>query len=214
MHESRKILDEIAYGIEAAMRDTKEAWRNVQKKKRPVRQERRTANHPRSRRLSYRLSDLTTDWSCAMRFALAFVLRATAILFALGGLMGPVFSGFQPTGFRLDPFDFALGLGVVGTALVFWLAGRRVHTSAERKRYAQYQHRLLGLAFEKGGSLTVLEAATDGKMTVEKAAEILSALAVGGSAEVRVSESGLVVYHFPEIELGAEKYRAKPVDDL
>ncbi len=149
-----------------------------------------------------------------MRYALAFVLKATAILFGLGGLMGPVFSGFQPSGFRLAPLDFSMGLVVVAIALVFWLAGCRVHASAERKRYAQYQHRLLRLAREKGGSLTVLEAATDGSMTVEKAAEILGDLAVGGSAEVRVSESGLVVYHFPEVERGAEKYRAKPVDDL
>lgn len=149
-----------------------------------------------------------------MRYALAFVLKSTAILFGLGGLMGPVFSGFQPSGFRLDALDFSMGLVVVAIALVFWLAGCRVHTAAERKRYAQYQHRLLRLAREKGGSLTVLEAATDGRMTVERAAEILGALAVGGSTEVRVSESGLVVYHFPEIERGAEKYRAKPVDDL
>ena len=213
MHEFRKILDEIAYGIETAMRDTKAAWLDA-RKTRSIRKEPQTVRHPRSRRLSYRFSDLTTDWSCAMRFALAFALKATAILFALGGLMGPVFSGFQPTGFSPEPFDFIVGLGVVGTALVLWMAGRRVRTSAERKRYAQYQHRLLRLAREKGGSLTVVEAATDGRMTVEKAAEILSALAVGGSAEVRVSESGLVVYHLPEIERGSEKHRAKPVDDL
>ena len=149
-----------------------------------------------------------------MRYAFAFLLKATAILFFFGGLMGMVFSGFRSSGFIMDPFDFAMGVSVIAFALVFWQAGRKVRTSAEQKRYAQYQHRLLRLAREKGGSLTVLEAATDGRMTVAIAEEILGALAGGGSAEVRVSESGLVVYHFPEIERGSEKFRAKPVEDL
>ena len=149
-----------------------------------------------------------------MRIAFAFLLKATAILFVFGGLTGMVFSGFQSSGFTLSPVDFFMGIAVIALALVFWLAGRKVHLSAEHKRYAQFQHRLLRLAREKGGSLTVLEAATDGRMTVGKAEEILGALAVGGSAEVRVSESGLVVYHFPEIERGSEKHRAKPVDEL
>lgn len=149
-----------------------------------------------------------------MRIAFAFLLKATAILFVFGGLTGMVFSGFRSSGFSLSPLDFFMGIAVIALALIFWLAGRRVHLSAEHKRYAQFQHRLLRLAHEKDGSLTVLEAATDGRMTVGKAEEILGALAVGGSAEVRVSESGLVVYHFPEIERGSEKCRAKPVDDL
>ncbi len=149
-----------------------------------------------------------------MRYAFALLLKVTAILFVFGGLMGIVYSGFRSSGFILNPLDIVMGIAVISFALVFWLAGRKVQVSAEHKRYAQYQHRLLRLAREKGGSLTVLEAATDGRMTVGKAEEILGALAVGGSAEVRVSESGLVVYHFPEIEHGSEKTRAKPVYEL
>ncbi len=51
-------------------------------------------------------------------------------------------------------------------------------------------------------------------MTVEKAEEILRDLAVRGHAEVRVSESGMIVYHFLEIERQDEKSRARPVDEL
>ena len=149
-----------------------------------------------------------------MRYAFAVLLKVTAILFVFGGLTGMFFSGFQSSGFTPSPLGFFMGSAVIGFALVFWLAGRKIQVSAENKRYAQYQHRVLRLAREKGGSLTVLEAATDGRMTVGKAEEILGALAVGGIAEVRVSESGLVVYHFPEIEHGSEKTRAKPVEDL
>ena len=83
---------------------------------------------------------------------------------------------------------------------MFWLAGRLLHRSADRKRHAQHQHRLLKLAREKDGKLTVLEAATDARMTVEKAEDILRDLAIRGHAEVRVSDSGMMVYHFPEIE--------------
>lgn len=213
MREFQKILDGIAYDIDETLRDVTEAWRDF-RKTRPARQKPGTVRYPRSRRLSFRFSDLTTDGSCAMRSAFALLLKFTAILFVFGGLMGMVFSGFRSPGFILSPLDIFVGVAVVSFALVFWLAGRKVQVSAEHKRYAQYQHRLLRLAREKGGSLTVLEAATDGRMTVGKAEEILGALAVGGSAEVRVSESGLVVYHFPEIVHGSEKTRARPVDEL
>ena len=60
----------------------------------------------------------------------------------------------------------------------------------------------------------VLEAATDGRMTVDTAEEILRELAARGHAEVRVSESGLLVYHLSEIERAEEKDRARPVDEL
>ena len=49
---------------------------------------------------------------------------------------------------------------------------------------------------------------------MEKAEEILRELAVRGHAEMRVSESGLVVYHFPEIEHWDERHWARPVDEL
>ena len=49
---------------------------------------------------------------------------------------------------------------------------------------------------------------------LEKAEEILRELAARGHVEVRVSDSGLMVYHFPEIERWDEKHWAKPVDEL
>jgi hypothetical protein len=62
--------------------------------------------------------------------------------------------------------------------------------------------------------LTVLQVATDIRITVEKAEEILRELAARGHAEMRISESGLIVYHFPEIERWEERQWAKRVDDL
>ena len=58
------------------------------------------------------------------------------------------------------------------------------------------------------------EAAMGTRITVEKTEEILRELTISGHAEMRISDSGLVVYHFPEIERWDEKYRARPVDEL
>ena len=200
MRELRNILDEIAYEIEKAICDVKVAWRDFGES-RPA----------RPRRLAFRISDMATDGSCAMRYALGHFLNVASVLFGVAAIV-PFVIGIYKRSFTPETLLFIIA--VLTTAVVFRLAGRRMRRSADMKKYAQYQHRLLRLAREKGGSLTVLEAATDGRMTVEKAGEILRTLGEKGSAEVRVSESGLVVYHFPEIERGAEKNRAKPVDEL
>ena len=210
MREFQKILDEIAYELRIAVRDSKKAWQSVRKEGNG-RQQPRPFRHEGIKGLSTRFSDLAINWSCDMRNALGHFLKAAAILCVIAALFPFVIGIFR----RSFPPEALLFIGLVlAAAYVFRLFGRKAHESADLKRYAQYQHRLLTLAREKGGCLTVVEAATDGRMTVEKAAEILDGLAVGGCAEVRVSESGLVVYHFPEIERGSEKYRAKPVDDL
>ena len=54
----------------------------------------------------------------------------------------------------------------------------------------------------------------DTRITVEKTEEILRELTISGHAEMRISDSGMVVYHFPEIERWDEKHRARPVDEL
>ena len=50
-----------------------------------------------------------------------------------------------------------------------------------------------------------LEAAADADLTVEEAEEILKRLADGGYVEMEVTDSGLMVYRFPEILYGHEK---------
>ena len=155
-----------------------------------------------------------------MRYLTGYFLTGFAVLHAFGGLALVITAavrtvgtgnGFSSPGF-LTPLS--IGLALVIFAQMVWWAGRLLHRSADRKRYAQLQARLLRLARERGGCLTVLEAAADARMTVEKAEEILRELAVRGHVEVRVSDSGMMVYHFPEIERWDEKRWAKPVDEL
>ena len=145
-----------------------------------------------------------------MRYLIGYSLKGLAIMQGVTGLFLAIHSIVE--GWDLKPLCFALGL--VATAQIIWWGGRLVHRSADRRRYARDQHRLIRLARERGGSLTVLEAAADCRMMVEKAEEILRELAVRGHAEVRVSDSGMIVYHFLEIERQDEKGRARPVDEL
>jgi hypothetical protein len=155
-----------------------------------------------------------------MRYLLGYFLKGAAVLqgvAAMALLITAVVGALsRGSGFASPPFltHLSIGLSLVVLSQLVWFAGRLLHRSADRKRYAQLQARLLRLARDRGGSLTVLEAATDCRMTVEKAEEILRELAARGHVEVRVSDSGLMVYHFPEIERWDEKHWAKPVDEL
>jgi hypothetical protein len=154
-----------------------------------------------------------------MRYLFAYGLIGMAALQGFGGLMVVLFAlaSHQPwvngsTPSMLEPLS--VGLVLIVTSQLIWWAGRQVKKSADKKTYARDQHRILRLAREKGGSLTVLEAATESKMTVEKTEEILRELTISGHTEMRISDSGMVVYHFLEIERWDEKHWARPVDEL
>ena len=215
MNDFQRIADRIAYEVDKAVRDAQDTWQRGWKSR--VKQT-RTAHDLRTagthlKRVPARLSDLATDGSIAMRYLFGYLLKGLAALQGFGGLMA---AGIT-VATKSNPWnheELSIGLVLLVTAQLVWWAGHLVHKSADRKQHGKDQHRLLRLAREKGGNLTVLEAATDGRLTVEKAEDILRELAARGHAEVRVSDSGLLVYHFPEIVRWDEKYWAKPVDEL
>lgn len=169
------------------------------------------------RSMPNRLSDMATEGSCAVRYAFAYCLKAFAVIHFLVGAgltLGGLFAGGGPLPWPREPEMLTVGLAMIVFAQFVWMGARLVHRSADRKRYSQYQNRLLRLARQRGGRLTVLEAATDGRMTVEQAEELLRELVARGHAELRISESGMMVYTFLEIERGEEKGGARPVDEL
>ncbi len=217
MRDFQRMLDRIAYDIQRAADRVENVcqrhWASGRNWKRAGAGPDIERTRERLRRVPDRLSDLATDGSCAMRYLLGYSLKGLAALQIFGGVL-TVAIIFSVEDNPWHNEGFSIGLVLIATAQLIWWAGRLVHRSADRKRYAQLQHRLLRLARQKGGSLTVLEAATDCRMTVEKAEEILRELAARGHAEVRVSESGLIVYKFPEIERSHEKDWARPVDEL
>ena len=218
MREVQRVLDEIAHEIQTAVGDIKSKAPGYFKARTDWKSQ--AASSPAFRKVKQmpdRLTDLAVDGSCAMRYLFGYTLKGFAALQAIIGLTITTIYGWQFLTSETHTHDLqklCAGLALTVCAQLLWSAGRLVHRSADRKRYAQYQHRLLKLAREKGGNLTVLEAATDARITVEKSEEILRELAARGHVEVRVSDSGLLVYHFPEIERWDEKHWAKPVDEL
>jgi len=210
----QKVVDEIADEVQKTVREVQANWRKTWKPRLshsgPVR-EARTFTHE-FKQMPARLSDLAAEGGCAMRYFLGFGLKGYAAMQGLGGLILASIAFTKASPWNSE--EFSIGLVLLVTAQMFWWGGALINRSADRKRYAQYQHRLLKLAREKDGNLTVLEAATDGRMTVEKAEEILRELSARGHAEMRVSESGLIVYYFPEIARWEEKHWARPVDEL
>ena len=148
-----------------------------------------------------------------MRYLFAYCLKGWAFCQGFGGLMLVAIT-LATSERPWHQEEISIGLVLLATSQVLWWIGQRVTKSADQKAYARDQHRILRLAREKGGNLTVIEAATDGRMTAEKAEEILRELAVQGHAEVRVTDSGVMVYHFLEISRWDEKQWARPVDEL
>ena len=223
MRDLEKLADEIASKIDRTVSDAerkiKKKWKgNWEARVHSVGSDFQSATAS-FKRVPDRLSDLATDGSCAMRYLFAYGLIGMAALMGFCGLMlvlislaenPPWINGTTPS--MLEKLSGGLCL-IVFSQLIWW-AGRRVKRSGDKKAHAKNQHRILRLAREKGGSLTVIEAAMDTRITVEKTEEILRALTISGHAEMRISDSGLVVYHFPEIERWDEKYRARPVDEL
>lgn len=216
MRDLEKLADEIARKIDRAVGDAERKVRNKWQRQWKMQVD-HTAHDLRSvsrefKRVPNRLSDMATDGSCAMRYLFAYGLKSIAFLMGLGGLIAAA-TAIVSHGPR-DMEQLSVGLSLLVAAQLMWWGSNRIRRSADQRAYARDQLKILRLAREKDGSLTVLETATETRLTVEKAEEILRQLAVGGHAEMRISESGLVVYHFPEIERWDEKRWARPVDEL
>lgn len=215
MRDLEKLADEIARKIDRAVDGAERKMRHKWHRKWKFQVDHATDNARTAagefKRMPARLSDLATDGGCAMRYLLSYGLKGFAFMMGLGGLIVAGTAGVR-TPVSWEQLSVGLSL-LVASQIIYW-GGNRVRRSADQRAYARDQLRILRLSREKGGSLTVLEAATDGRITVEKAEDILRELAVRGHAEMRISNSGLVVYHFPEIERWDEKQWARPVDEL
>lgn len=210
------IVDEIVSEVSDALKDAERNIRREWSWTRDDWQKSKTASDIRSAKQKLnevpdRLSDLATDGSCLLRYILAYSIKFGSFWTAFAGLIVTV-QGLTDT--PVDMEHLTVGLALLASGQFGFWCGHLVHKSANRKRAAKDQNRLLRLARNRGGSLTVLEAATDLKLTVDKTEDMMRELAARGHAEVRVSDSGLLVYHFAEIEYASEKDDARPVDEL
>lgn len=103
-----------------------------------------------------------------------------------------------------------IGVGIPGAAggtLLYQHFGgqkRLAGSRAQLKRQTQ-ESELLRLAGEHGGRLTVVEVVRELAVTHGEAEELLKSLQVRGFAEIEITESGMLVYRFPDVQLLEEK---------
>lgn len=102
-----------------------------------------------------------------------------------------------------DTFPVGVALAMLGALL--WVMAERLDAAARLVRYRRQQNRILKLARQRGGRLTTMEAATDTGLTVEDCEQLLRTLADRGFVELEVTDSGVMVYRFPEVVYGHEK---------
>ncbi|MBI2506201.1 MAG: hypothetical protein HYW07_23540 [Candidatus Latescibacteria bacterium] len=111
---------------------------------------------------------------------------------------------------RFEPLSIGVALVLLGGLL--WLLARKLDAAALLVRHRKEQNRIVRLARQKGGRLMVAEAAADTGLMVQEAEEILRELADGGYAEVEVTDSGMMVYRFPEFLFAHEKHWSRSVE--
>ena len=107
---------------------------------------------------------------------------------------------------------FSVGVAFTIFGSLLWILAKRLDAAALLVRYRRQQNRIVRLARERGGRLTVTEAAADSGLTVEETEEILKKLADRGYVEIEVTDSGLMVYRFPEVLFGHEKHWSRGVE--
>ena len=107
---------------------------------------------------------------------------------------------------------FAVGVSQIIFGSLLWILSKKLSEAAHLVRYRRQQNRVVRLAQQRGGRLTVTEAAADTGLTVEEVGDILKRMADGGFVEVEITDSGMIVYRFPEVLFAHEKQWSRGVE--
>ena len=145
----------------------------------------------------------------------AFLLKAIAVPMVPAGLGCMLYGLFQilhADGPEHHFEFFAIGVTLTIFGSLLWILAKKLDAAAHLVRYRRQQGRVVRLARQRGGRLTVTETAADTGLTVEEAAEIFKCLADGGFVEVEITDSGLIVYRFPEVLFAHEKDWSRGVE--
>ncbi len=127
----------------------------------------------------------------------------------LYGLFQILNSG-EPDHPKFVPFAIGVTQTIFGSLL--WILAKKLDTAAHLVRYRRQQNRIVRLAQQRGGRLTVTEAAADTGLTVEEVGDILKRMADGGFVEIEITDSGMIVYRFPEVLYAHEKQWSRGVE--
>ncbi len=110
----------------------------------------------------------------------------------------------------------AVGIpGAAGGTLLYqhFAQGKKLSGSRDQLKRQTQESELLRLAGEHSGRLTVVEVVRELAVTHSDAEELLRSLQVRGFAEIEITDSGMLVYRFPDVQLLEEKGTAKGVLD-
>ena len=156
------------------------------------------------------------DAKLKVRFSMEGGLKRLGALFlkAWAVPMVPVGLGLVLYGLftRFEPLSIGVALVLMGALL--WVLARKLDAAALLVRHRKQQNQIVRLARQKGGRLMVAETAADTGLMVQEAEEILRELADGGYAEIEVTDSGMVVYRFPEFLFSHEKHWARRLENV
>ena len=92
-------------------------------------------------------------------------------------------------------------------------AGRRRESRREQLRRQTVDAEILRLAAQRGGKLTVVEVVTELALTPQAATESLNALMTRDLADIEVTESGVLVYSFRDVQHLPEKTDSRKILD-
>jgi hypothetical protein len=92
-------------------------------------------------------------------------------------------------------------------------AGRRIGERREQLRRQTLESEILRLAGQRGGKLTMVEVVTELAVTPEAATAALNALMIRDLAEIQITDSGVLVYAFRDIQHLPEKAGSRDILD-
>ncbi len=148
-----------------------------------------------------------------MRPVLGFTLVGISLFMLLGFLRADLSISAMET---LLTLLIAVGVpGAAGGTLLMQHFGggkKLAHSRAELIRKTQ-EAELLRLAGENDSKLTVVEVVRELAVTHPEAEELLKSLVVRGFAEIEITDSGMLVYSFPDVKLLDEKSTSRGVLD-
>ena len=112
-----------------------------------------------------------------------------------------LFAGLSVTIGIVDPaFEaivFGGMMGAAGTGSIWW--GLKAREARRLALMGRLQRRVLRLATEKGGTLTVTEVAASLNLSLSAAENVLEDMDDGLRVRSDITNQGIIVYEFPEV---------------
>lgn len=99
--------------------------------------------------------------------------------------------------FAMEAVAIGSVIGAAGTGTIWW--GLKAREDRRRALMARLQRRVLLLATERAGTLTVTEVAASLNMSLTMAEGVLDGMDDGLRVRSDVTDEGIIVYEFPEL---------------